>query len=353
MVYLTVGHIMSFRGLTFVRTVIALAQASGSTRSALTIAQNNWGHGSQVVHLLKAAIAAGNTTDSAWAGNLVESSNAQMEFLEVVRPMTIVGKLPNLRRVPLRVPVAAQSSAATAYWVGEAGVKPLTSAAFNRERLDPTKVAAMVVCSDELLRFGQDAETTLRDDLAAATALAMDAAFIDRGNSGSAGVRPASVTNGALSINSTGTSTAAITHDIEAAIAAFQGDLGSAYWVLHPRTATAIGLKFAGGGIASDLGARGGVLAGLPAITSAAVPYGSTGSSMTLLDPASILFSEGGIEADRATQAAVVMNDAPGTGAAQQVSLWQTNSVAILVERETNWKAARSGSVVTIDGLEL
>lgn len=338
-----------YRGSTFVRSVIALAESPG-VRNALTVAQRRWGATSQVVTLMKAAVAAGSLHDDLWAGSLAESRGAQLEFLEVVRPLTIVGRLANLRRVPVKAPIAAQSAGAVSYWVGEGKIKPVTSAAFNRTRLGPTKVAGLLVVSEELITFGPTAEITLRDDLANAIAVATDSAFIDPGNSGIPNQQPAAVTAGAVSIPSSGSTAEAIRADVERAIAAFAGSLMTAAWVMHPRAAVAIGMTLSSSGEANDLGALGGTLAGLPVITSEGVPYDSSGTSITLLDAASILYAEDGIQGARSDQTAILMSDTPGSGPAQMVSLWQTNSIALRVERTVNWTVGRANAVVTITG---
>lgn len=339
-----------YRGASFVRTTLAMMDGR-TVRGALTIAEKQWGSGSQAATVLKAAVAAGTLDNDLWAGNLAEVSGAQGEFLEVVRPMTLVGKLANLRRVPMRAPVVATSTGAIAYWVGQGKTKPVTSAAFHRRRLDPTKVAGLVVISDELASFGTEAEVVLRDDLARASALATDSAFIDPANTGVAGERPAAITVGATTIASAGSTAADIRTDVEAAIAAFTGSLTTAAWITHPRAAVAMGLRMGAAGFANDLGALGGTLGGLPVMTSEAVPMDSTGTILALVDAAGILLAEDGIRTLRSTQSAIAMDDAPGNGPSQVVSLWQTNSIALLVERSINWEVGRAGSVVVVTGL--
>lgn len=340
----------NYRGAAFVRTTMAMTEGA-NVRNALSVAEKRWGSASQVTNVLKAVVAAGTLTDDVWAGNLAEAQGAQLEFLEVVRPLTILGKLANLRRVPVRAPVAAQASGAIAYWTGEGQIKPVTSAAFNRRRLEPTKVVGLVVISGELSQFGTEAEVVLRDDLARASALATDIAFIDPSNPGVSGARPAAVTADAVTIASSGSTADNIRTDVEAAVAAFTGNLTTASWVTHPRAAVSMGLRLGAAGVANDLGALGGTLAGLPVITSEAVPFDSTGTSLTLLDAAGILHAEEGIRAMRSTQSAIAMTDTPGEGPLQMVSLWQTNSIALVVERTINWEVGRAGSVVVVTGL--
>jgi len=340
----------NFRGSTFIRTFLAVMNA-GDTRTALMIAEKRWGAHSPTALVLKAAVAAGNTFDPLWAGNLAEADGAQMEFLEVVRPMTIVGRLAHLRRVPVRVPVAANSAGTVAYWVGEGKAKPVTSAAFDRKRLSATKVVGLAVISEEMGRFGDSAELTLRDDIATAISLATDAAFIDPANTGVIDERPAAVTADAITIPSSGGSAENIRADIEAAIAAFGGNLTTAAWVTHPRAAVSIGLRLSAAGLANDLGALGGTLAGLPVLTSEAVPYDSTGTLLVLVDAGSVLYAEEGIRLDRSNQASVAMSDSPDDGPVTAVSLFQTNSIGLLVERVINWEVGRANGVVVITGV--
>ena len=58
--------------------------------------RNTYGDDQPVVNVVKAAVGAGNTMDPAWAGNLVSDEGAVFaDFLEFLRPMTIVGKFGN------------------------------------------------------------------------------------------------------------------------------------------------------------------------------------------------------------------------------------------------------------------
>jgi hypothetical protein len=66
----------------------------------------------------RAAVAAGTTTDPAWAGLLVYAQNPASEFIEFLRPATILSKLP-LRPVPFNVSIPRQTGSASVGWVGE------------------------------------------------------------------------------------------------------------------------------------------------------------------------------------------------------------------------------------------
>src|SRR5690606_18144441 len=61
---------------------------------------------------------------------------------------------------------------------------------------------------------------------------------------------------------------------------------------------------------------------------------------------------EGGLQASLSDQASLLMDNAPTmnsttpTGSDSLVSMWQTNSVAFLVERFVNWQKRRASAVV-------
>ena len=52
-----------------------------------------------------------------WAAPLV-NQNIANEFLELLRPATILGKIPGLRNVPFNTKVPAQTAGGTYGWVG-------------------------------------------------------------------------------------------------------------------------------------------------------------------------------------------------------------------------------------------
>ena len=185
-----------------------------------------------------------------------------------------------------------------------------------------------------------------------------DAQFIDPAVSASAGANPASITNGVSPTVSTGNAA----KDLAALIASFTGDLERCYLVTDPVTAAQIALSRDSNGafLFPDIGPRGGSVLGIPVLTSRGVPRPLAGSPtvarglLILVDPAGIVVGEGGIEADVSTQATLVMDSAPamtstGIGAsptapvaANTVSLYQADAVAVRCIRTITWLKARS-----------
>jgi hypothetical protein len=87
------------KGIGFTRYVLAMARAKGNLMQAHQMAKANerWmAETPDVEAVLRSAVAAGTTTDSTWASPLVQYQNLVSEFIEYLRPLTIVGRL-NLR----------------------------------------------------------------------------------------------------------------------------------------------------------------------------------------------------------------------------------------------------------------
>ena len=102
-----------------------------------------------------------------WARSSIRS-NLAGEFLEFLRPMTIVDRIPNLRRVPPNVRIIGQTTGGTGYWVGQGAAKPVTRFGVAPTTLGFAKVAAISVLTEELARFSSpSAEALVRDQLAA------------------------------------------------------------------------------------------------------------------------------------------------------------------------------------------
>jgi HK97 family phage major capsid protein len=338
-------------GVAFVRYAIAKAVATKRQVDAGDYAATRWGRGANITRIVKSAVSGGESSAGSWSG-LTDLGAASREFLDAVAPMTILGKLQNLRRVPARAPIVTSAGSAIAYWVGESKAIPLSPAAFARSTMDPLKIACLVVVSNDLLaNESPEGEALIRRDLLRAVAVLSDTAFIDPTSAGSAGVSPASVTHGATVVPSGGD----LSDDLAQAIDAFHGDLASAAWIMSPRMAARIAFATGGRGLGAGLGLRGGELLGLPAYVSASSPSTTDGSSLALVDPTNVVAVDEGAQVDLARSAAVEMDNSP-TGATDTptaattthiVSLFQEDASALRVTRRVNW-AANPGAVVVI-----
>jgi HK97 family phage major capsid protein len=307
-----------------------------------------WGSAAPPTVFLKAAVTGGTTTNSTWAGPLAYEALSD-EFIQFVRSTgrSVVETLaPAMRPVEVNTRALVEDDESTvASWVGQGAGKGLTFGNFRTATLLPYKLQSTTVVTKETLRMSS-ADVALRRVLAAALTKAQDQAFLS--TAAATPTSPAGILDGVAPTPSTGDSAI----DIAALFESFQGDLSTSYLVMHPATAASIGVRNS----LADVGARGGSLAGVPVVTSRYVPADSSGSAVILLDAQQILFAGGPVEIATATHATVEMLDNPtnnsATGTATTlVSLWQTNSAALRVERFVSWQVARPEAVAWLSGV--
>lgn len=356
------------KGIGLARYVKAYAFAKGNIQQAIDYAKQWETSTPEVGIALKTAIAAGTTTDSEWAGPLVYSENLTSEFVEYLRPMTIIGKIATLRRVPFNVRYPTQTGGSTVGWVGQGAGKPVSKLQFSSGSLGFAKAAGIVVITQELARFSSpSAELLVRDDLAAQMTQFLDEQFIDPGVAAVANVSPASVLNGASNVRQAAavwSSAANVETDVKAFLATFAANeisLAGAYWIMTPDAALALSMIRTTGGenfAYPNITMDGGTWFGLPVITSSSVPNSVSAGSIVALVKGSEIFmaDDGAVAIDVSTEASLEMSDGPAQTsatptAAQLVSMWQTNSIAIRAERVINWSRRRTYGVGYIDNM--
>lgn len=347
-------------GLTAIRYLKSLANGRGDGAAALGFAQSQreWGVDKEfVVTRLKAAV--GGLELSSIEGG----SQVGHDLMAALRPLTIVGRLQNLRRVPPRTPLLTQVTGSTASWVGQGQGRRLSVGTYERGEIELLTVAALSVATDELLRDGSmEGETELLRDLLAACVEALDRAFIDAANTGSAGITPASVTSSATPIVSGGGTIAYLDADLATAVrqlVAAGSNLSMAAWVMSDVMAAGMGLaRGTGGGPAyPGLGALGGTLAGLPVLTSSAVPADSDGEQIALVDASQVTFAEAQPNLRVSRDTAIEMSTTPTgdstvpTAATTLVSMFQADSAALMAQLAVNWQLRRDGCTQVITGV--
>lgn len=355
------------KGISFARLAIAMAVGGDDHETAARIAALRWGEKSLAHEVLtrggpqflreKANIPAGSTQSGGWAEILVNFEGAAAEFFSLVRERSLLGRIPGLRRVPLRTRLIGIASGFSAAWVGEGQAKPVSKGAFTQETLVGRKVSSLTVVTDELLDSADPAsERVIRDDMVNAMAATIDESFINPANAGVANVEPASIAYGAAVDAATGTSTDDLRDAVTFAIGQFDGDLTRAVLVGRPELFAHMGLQSAFQ--IEQLGARGGSLGGIPAIATTALPLDAGGKQqLVLVDPDSVAFGEEGMDLRTSRKGTIQVADNPTgsttdpTGTASVISLWQCNSSGILAEKTIGWQLARSGGVRVITGL--
>lgn len=370
------------KGITFARYAMCMHMAKGDHEKALKLAVRNYpqaesihnvlkfqADGGNIEQVMKANVAAGTTLDSDWAAPLVQYQNFAGDFVEFLRPRTIIGQfgqgnIPSLNRIPFNVRIPGQDTGGAAYWVGEGKPKPLTEFHFSVTELRWYKAAAISVLTEELMRFSDpSAERLVRDGLAGALIGRLDTDFIDPAKALVANVSPASITNGAPTHASTGNDADAIRCDLQALWSTFIAariPARTAVYIMNSTVALALGLMRNALGQAEFPGItiNGGTLEGIPVIVSDYVPMNSAGASIVILANANDIWlaDDGQVTIDASREASLQMLDNPTNDVTTPtpttaVSLWQTNSVGLKAERFINWQRRRTAGVTYLTGV--
>lgn len=370
------------KGMEFARLVKCFGMAKGDIERAARLSSLRYGEDSNAFGTLKnladrgfnaiekAEVPAGATVSGNWAEDLVgDETSAFADFVSYLRPMTILGKfgqngIPALRRIPFRVALIGQTAGGEGYWTGEGKAKGVTSFDFSRTSLEPLKVANICVLTNELIRDSSpSAEGIIRDQLAEALRARLDIDFINPAKTASAGISPASITNGAPHGAGSGTGDADdVRADIRSLLNEYiAGNNPPTTGVIIMRSDTALALSMMVNALGqrefNEIGMNGGVLLGIPVITSQHVPAGV----VAMVNASDIYIADDGdVRLDMSTEASIEMLDSSLTGdsigvvpgtAASTVSMFQTNSVAFLAERTINWARRRNSAVAYLTGV--
>lgn len=350
-------------GIGFARSVMVELQARMDHRDVMQVAKMRYPDHTALHKFIehKAAVPAATSTQTVWAGPLVYADNLASEFIEFLRPMTIIGRIPNLTRVPFNVRVPSQTSGGNAYWVAEGAGKPLTSVAFSSVLLNHDKVATIAVLTKEVVRLSTpSAEMMVRNALSAAVTERIDRDFIDPAHAAGTGT-PASITNGLTALSSAGTSSDNVITDVSKILKAYIENnmtVSGLVLIMPAALAMVVGLlrNSLGQRVFPNIDMNGGTLEGIPVITSQYAANSSGGGNLVIAvhAPSILLADDGNVTVDASDQVSLQMSDAPtinsvtATGASL-VSMWQTNSLAVRAEREITWKKGRSEAVVYMD----
>src|ERR1035437_513242 len=348
-------------GIKMARYAMALLRAKGNLNDALSIAQNNksWMDTTpEVATVLKAAVATGDTTTAGWAAELVYAANLANEFIEFLRPQTILGRIPNMTRIPFNVRIAGQNAGSSAFWVGQGQPVPVSKLGTTSTNLGIAKAAGLVAIDDELVRSSSpSAEMLVRNDLGKAISQFLDTQFLDPDIAAVANVSPASILNGVSPVAASGLDSAALRTDVQALFATWISanlDPSQGVWLMPPTQALAISLMLnpLGQQVYPGINLQGGELFGLPVITSMSAKLSGSptlGNIIALINAPEILLAhDGQVTISTSSEASIQMLDNPtnestgDTTPTSVVSMFQTNSLAIKAVRYINWAKARA-----------
>lgn len=338
-------------GTSFTRMAMCLAAGAGDSYKSLELARRpEWNNTPEVETMVKAAIAAGTTTDATWAGPLAVAQPLVDEFLELLRPKTLLGRIPGFTKVPPNVSVPSQTGGGTYSWVGQGNAKPVTSAAFATVSVPFSKAAGIIVLTKELVRLSTpSAEDIIRNEMIKGMQQFLDVQLIDPAVAVSAGVNPASITNGATTAASFGVTAAFARQDLIRAAQTFTAaelSLSESVWIMNESNALALGiaLNALGQPMFPGFNGDGGTLLGAKVVVSNAAT-----TKLILVHAPSILFAdEGGVQIDVSQEASVQMDSVPtnpSDATTVLVSFFQRNLIGLRAERMITWIRARTAAV--------
>jgi HK97 family phage prohead protease len=340
-------------GTAFARYVMALAVTKGVNFAAAEYARHQWPDMPLISEVLKTNVEPGTTTATTWAKPLVPSAATLFgEFLDFLRPQTLIGRIPGLNYVPFNVRVPIQTGQASPQWVGEKVAKPVNALAFTDTTLGWAKVAVISVISKELAKFSNpDAEQVVRRSLTADTIQYIDSQFVDPTVAVNAGISPASITNGIVPTAASGITAAAFRKDMATAmVTLLTANQDPRNYVVLMSASVALNLSLLinplGHPEFPGVGLSGGSILGLPAVVSQAV-----GARIVIVNAPEILIAQDPtVTIDASEEASLVMTDTPESSpaATSLVSMFQRNYIAIRAELFINWIRARSSAVAYI-----
>jgi HK97 family phage major capsid protein len=344
------------------RLFISMSMAKGDPIMAAAIAERRWPSRATVQRAIsKAAVDPGTTTDSSWAAPLTPISMEAGEFIALLRPATVLGRILGPRRVPLNCKVPRETAGAIVGWTAEGLPIMVSELSLDTVALGHAQIGGIVVVTDELTRLSDPAaEQVVQADLVAAVAQFHDHALLDPNAAAVPNVSPASLTYGAPSFASSGSDAASVEADFKLLVGSLNNNdirFLSPYFIMLPRTALHLAtLRTASGDrLFPNLSIRGGDIWGVPVLVTANLPIADESgdpSVVVLLDAAEILLAEGTLDLDMSRQASLQMRTDPQTGAQSLVSLWQNNLAGARCTRLVNWQQRNPNMSAVLTGVD-
>lgn len=340
-------------GLAAGRALVAKALARPETPAAVIAAGQNWldRHDIQA-YLQKAAVSAAEVSDFAGLGQ----SQLEAQFLEASAPDDLIARLDASPAVPFTRAYYGQN--VTGDRVPEGAPSPIRFPDVDTETVARIKHTAAIVVTTETLTAGAS-----NPNIAAGFAAMLSrgvlraeaASMLDPDYAGS-------LTAGVTAFPIAGTSAANFDSAIAETLERFVvngGDPTQGVWITSPTVGTHLASLRSSGLLAfPTVTASGGTLAGLPLIVSWGAYEASNSprdSLLVLVDRSKVFTWRGPIELSASREGSAQLDTDPTDSPSAevvQVSLWQTNTVALKALAWSGWIAA-PGSVQLVDGIAL
>jgi hypothetical protein len=333
---LTADKLRDQRARDYLKWLACLYTADGAVHAARRMFEERYAYRARVPEVdtfLKAAVAAGTTTDATWASPLVGTTIAQA-FVELSRARSVLAQIG--RPVPFYASLTVTTTAAGYNWSGEAHPKAVSAMAFTAvEALRPKKITGTIVVTSELLRsLTAVGERFLATELTNGLRSAVDSTLLSAAAATAA--TPAGILNGVTGISATADPGA----DLVALLDEFfsNNPAGEVVTIIGSPSNLVAAAKTLG--TASELGVR-------------LVPSSAAGTNVIAVDGDRLLVADGGVVLTLSREATLELNTTPvdPTGAsAVLTSLWQHDLAGLRAERFLNWAMASTSAVSYVDG---
>jgi hypothetical protein len=297
--------------------------------------------------ITRSPIGAADLGNSSWAGNIAPYAEINGGFLQSMDAFSAWDKVyAHTRRAPLRSRLAIAVYSLTAHTHQPGQAAPISSLGFNADTIDEQVALALIVLSDEMLMFAapEGAEAAFLSELRRGLGVVTDAQFIT-------GLEAAAAASHAAS----GDDATDVRADVTAALTEIDVSPTSALYLLVPaKMYLRLSLKTTTDGASAFPNfPKIGEVEVVP--TSAIAEDSSGGATLLLIDADQILTGDDIVTFRASNQAAIEMSDAPGSNAstgtgASMVSMFQSNSTALLAQRTFGFKVGRTRAVTKITG---
>lgn len=324
----------------FSRYAAALIIGAGDPVAAQDVAAaRGW---ERPASILRAAVAAGTTSDATWAATLVDHQRVGAGFVESLRQVGVFdAALALMTRVPLEGSVGVVTVGAVGNSQTAASWRPISRLSLSGGKLELRHATAAVAVAAELLRVGGDpALDLLERELQGAVAAVVDQVFL--------GELADSI---AATVPSSGSTAAAVAADLgELLLELKLGARSEPRLVVSADNAARLAtMTDTGGGFAfADMGPQGGRIAGVPVLVS-----DELGEDRILaFDCVQIAAASDVIVLDAASAATLRLAD-PADSSQPLTSLWQDNLTALRAQRFFGFERLRPTASAVLTGLAL
>lgn len=316
----------------FVRAAKSIAATNNMTQ-ALEHAETHRASVGAVASLrAKASTPAATLADGSWAGDMADVGGVAAGFIESIRPRSVFYSMVEMANVfPLDTRVLATAALEFTGPTAEGAWLPVVAGSFDVTTLTPRKTGGIVVLSKELIDATDPASfAVLRREVQRAAIAAVDTTFLDVALDG---ITPDTAGD--------------LLDDVETMLNAVgNAGAGTLLFVAGQKMAARMATTrdTNGARLFPEMGANGGQVVGLEVIVSDRIDP----DTLALIDASGFAVNEGTVTVDLARAATLKMATNPDGDGTENVSMFQTNTVAMRVIAVFGLEAARADAVAAI-----